>query len=29
VDLILGGVDAACLGEDLGGDLLVAADRPV
>jgi hypothetical protein len=29
VDFILGGVDAPGLGEDLGGDLLVAADRSV
>ena len=29
MDLILGGVDAPGLGEDLGGDLLVAADRSV
>ena len=29
MDLVLGGVDPAGLGEDLGGDLLVGADRPV
>jgi hypothetical protein len=29
VDLVLGGVDAARLGEDLGGYLLVGADCPV
>ena len=29
VDLILGGVDATRLGEDLGGDLLVGADRAI
>ena len=29
VELVLGGVDAARLGEDLGGDLLVASSRVV
>ena len=29
MDLVLGGVDAPGLGEDLGGDLLVGADRSV
>ena len=29
VDLVLGGVDPSGLGEDLGGDLLVGADRSV
>ncbi len=29
VDLVLGGVDASCLFEDLGGDLLVGADGAV